>query len=147
MTVRDTGRPLSAYLDQDYLVIELRQTLQQTLFSSGGRISPHRVNQLGQEVAEAFFKFLETEDKETARTYGRHLAMEGMGHRSILTMTEALRRVCRESANPAAALPSVAGRYVNALLEGYMAGREASLLQEQERTLRAFQRARERHDQ
>lgn len=139
-------KSIAATLNEGYLATGLSQALRQTLFSGGLRISPHRVDQVSQEVADAFFKFLETEDEGTARVYGRHLAAEGMGHRSILTMTEALRRVCRESANPVAALPSVAGRYVNALLEGYMAGREASLLREQERTLRAFQRAREQQD-
>ena len=143
---KDTGRPLSAYLDQESLATELRQALHQTLFSSGLRISPRRVNQIGQEAAVAFFKFLEMEDEEAARAYGQHLAMDGLGHHSVLTMTEALRRACRASGNPAGVSPSVAGRYVNALLEGYMASREASLLQEQERTRRALQRAREQQD-
>jgi hypothetical protein len=40
----------------------------------------------------------------------------------------------------------VAGRYVNALLEGYMAGREEDLLREQEFNQRAFQRARKRQE-
>ncbi len=136
---------VSAALDEGHLATELRQTLRQTLFSSGLRVSPRRVNQIGQEVAATFIKFLEREDEETARTHGQRLAVEGLGHRSILMMTESLRRVCRESVAPAAA-PPVAGRYVNALLEGYMAGRETSLLQEQERTQRAFQRAQARQD-
>ena len=123
------------------LVAELRQALRQTPFSSGLRISPRRVNQIGQEIAAAFLKFLETEDEEAARAYGERLAAEGLGHRSILTMAEALRQVWRESANPEARQPA-AGRYVNALLEGYMVGREASVLQEQARTVRALQRAR-----
>ena len=132
-------------LDKGRLTVELGQTLRQTLFSSGLRVSPRRVNQIGQEEAAAFFKFLETEDEEAVCARGQRLAAEGLGHRSILAMTETLRRVCRESADPAAA-PTVAGRYVNVLLEGYMAGREAFLLQEQERTRRALQRAQARQD-
>lgn len=138
-------KPVSIVLDEGHLATELSQVLRQTLFSSGLRVSPRRVNQIGQEMAVAFFKFLEVEDEEAARTHGQHLAVEGLGHRAILTTTEALRRTCRESGNPAA-LPSVAGRYVNALLEGYMSSRETSLLQEQERTWRALQRAQERQD-
>ncbi len=138
-------KPVSVALDEGHLATELSQALRQTLFSSGLRVSPRRVNQIGQEMAAGFRQFLGAEDEEAARTYGQRLAVEGLGHRAILTTTETLRRTCRESDNPAA-LPSVAGRYVNALLEGYMAGREASLLQEQERTRRALQRAQERQE-
>lgn len=139
-------KPVSVALNEEHLATELRQALRQTLFSSGLRISPRRVNQIGQEVAAAFIEFLKAENGEGARTYGQRLAAEGLGPHSILAVTEALRRVCRESVDPAAA-PPVAGCYVNALLEGYMAGREAFLLQEQERTQRAFQRAQARQDQ
>jgi hypothetical protein len=140
MNAKGVMQSLCTYPDDAHLTTELRQALRRTLFSSGLRISPRRVNQIGQEIAAAFLKFLETEDEEAARTYGERLAAEGLGHRSILTMAEALRQVCRESANPEARRP-VAGRYVNALLEGYMVGREASVLQEQARTMRALQRA------
>ncbi len=142
MVMQDIGQPLAAHLDQEHLANELRQALRQTLFSSGRRISPRQVNQVGQDMAADFLKFLVTEDEESANTYGQYLATEGLGHRSVLTMTEALRQVCRESTN-GVPLPSLAGSYVNALLEGYMARREAYLLQEQARTQRAFQRAQE----
>jgi hypothetical protein len=97
-------------------------------------------------MAAAFLTFVKTEDQESAHTYGQYLATEGLGHRSVLTMTEALRRTCQESAN-GSALPSVAGLYVTALLEGYMSRREAYLLQEQARTQHAFLRAQERYQQ
>jgi hypothetical protein len=146
MTAKDAGRPLSAHLDQECLATKLHQALRQTLFSSGRRISPRCVNQVGQEMVVAFFKFLATEDEEAARACGRRLTAEGLGHCAILATTETLRRTCRESGNPVGVSPSVVGRYVNAPLEGYMAGREASLLQEQERTRRALQQAREQQD-
>jgi hypothetical protein len=143
MNAKGAVQSLCTHPNEADLATELGQALRQTLFSSGLRIAPRRVDQIGQEVAAAFLRFLETEDEEAAHAYGEHLAAEGLGHRSILTMTEVLRWTCRESNNPAA-LPVVAGRYINALLEGYMAGREASLLEEQARTVRALQRARER---
>jgi hypothetical protein len=142
MDVKGVVQPLCTY-DEAHLATALRQALRQTVFSSGLRISPRRVDQIGQDVAATFLEFLEAEDGGAARAYGEHLATEGLGHRSILTMTEALRQACWEDANPAG-LPGVAGRYVNALLEGYMASREASLVQEQARTVRALQRAWER---
>jgi hypothetical protein len=55
MTAKDAGRLLSAHLDQECLATKLRQTLRQTVFSSGRRISPCRVSQVGQEMAVSFF--------------------------------------------------------------------------------------------
>jgi hypothetical protein len=133
-------------LSLETLTSRLGGALRQEAFSNRMLIAPGRLDEVGQQVATAFLRFLEAEDEKEARAYGRRLALEGLGHRSVLTMTEALRQVCRESANPAT-LPSVAGRYVNALLEGYMAGREDDLLRVQERTQRAFQRAWEQQQQ
>jgi hypothetical protein len=146
MDMQDIGQPSVAHLNEAQLTNELRRALRQTLFSSGRRISPRRMNQVGQDMAAAFLKFLVTEDEETAHTYGQYLAREGLGHRAVLSMTEALRRSCRENGN-GADLPSAAGLYVNSLLEGYMTRREAYLLQEQARTQHAFLRAREQQEQ
>jgi hypothetical protein len=81
MDAKGVMQSLCTYPDEAHFITELRQTLRWTLFSSGLRISPRRVNQIGQEIT---------------------------------------------------------GRYVNALLEGYMVGREASVLREQARTMRAL---------
>jgi hypothetical protein len=50
--------------------------------------------------------------------------------------------VCWESIDPDVNRLPVSVRYSNPLLAGYMAGREAYLLQEQERTRLALERAR-----
>jgi hypothetical protein len=68
--------------------------------------------------------------------------VEELGHRAVLAATEAL----RESGNPVDVPSPVVGRYVNALLEGRMAGREMSLLQKRARTRCVLQRAQERRD-
>jgi hypothetical protein len=126
----------------------LCQALRETTFSNRNSIAPRHLDEIGREETAAFLGFLETGDERAARERGRQLARAGLGHRSILTMTEALRRTCRESVNPnyetLSALLEAAGRYVSALLEGYMAGREEGLLREQERTREAYLRARER---
>jgi hypothetical protein len=126
------------------LATSLGEALRQEALSNRMLVAPRRLDQIGGEVATAFLKFLEAEDEAEVRTYGGRLAVEGLGHRAILTMTETLRQAYRESADPATL--AVAGRYVNALLEGYMAGREEDLLREQERNLRAFERARSRQE-
>lgn len=128
-------------LDEENLVTELKQALQETLFSSGLRISPRRVSQMAQAVAASFLQFLEREDQAATRAYGQELAQAGLGHPSALALTEALRRACWENTNPGTGLLPVSGRYVGALLQGYMEEREASILREQERTAQALQRA------
>jgi len=124
------------------------RALRETTFSSRMLIAPRRLDEVGREEAAAFLEFLKTEDEEAGRERGRQLALEGLGHRSILKMTEALRRTCREGVKTGGetlpVLLEAAGRHVNALLEGYMAGREEDILREQERTREAYLRARER---
>lgn len=146
MAAKGVGQSQSTHPNEAHLAVEMEQALRQTFLSNSMPISPRRAHRIGQEVAAAFLEFLESEQEETARTYGQQLATEGLGHRSILMMTEALRRVCRESTNPATG-GSVAGRYVTALLEGYMDGRETSLLQQQARTMQALERAQKQHNQ
>jgi len=146
MVVKGVVQSLSTHLNEVHLTTELGRTLRQDFLSNSLPISPRRADQISQEVSAAFLEFLGSEDEEAARTCGQRLAAEGLGHRSILTMTETLRQVCWESDNPVTLSPA-AGRYVTAVLEGYMASREASLLQEQTRTMHAFQRAQKRQDQ
>ncbi len=130
-----------ANLDREHLATELKQVLQDTIFASQLTISPRRMGQVAQEVTGSFLQFLEQEDEPATRAYGQRLAREGLGHRSILVLCETLRRLSQQDSCPGNQLLLVSGRYVFSLLEGYMAGREAYLLQEQERTHQAWIRA------
>jgi hypothetical protein len=123
---------------RDQLITSLRQALSETAFSNQKFLAPRHLALVSEQETEEFFGYLQSRDEEMVRTHGQGLARKGLGHRSILAMMEALRHFCRESVNPGEA---VAARYANALLEGYMAGRESNLLQEQERTREAFLRA------
>jgi hypothetical protein len=117
------------------------QVLRKTTFSNRRLIAPRRLDEIGRGEAQAFVEFLGTGDEKAVNARGQELALEGLGHRSILSMTQALRLFCRENVNPG---DVVADRYITALLEGYMAGRESDLLREQEHTREAYLRARER---
>ena len=132
-------------LDKDYLIKQLRQSLQANIFTGRLRITPHRVNQVAAEVAVSFLEFRDREQEAAVYHYGERLAEEGVGHRAVLSLAETLRRVAWESSNAADSGDPAAGRYVFALLAGYMAGREAYLLAEQARAHRALERARERN--
>ena len=132
---------LADYLDEQALAEALSSSLRNTLFSSSLSVSPRQVNTIASGPTSGFFTFFGDRDGSVADTYGRQLAQAGVGHRSILAMTETLRQECYQKANPSTELPAVAGLYVNALLEGYMAGREELVLQEQQRTVQAYIRA------
>jgi hypothetical protein len=129
------------------IVSELHQALRATDMSNRLLISPRRLKEIAQEEVETFLYFLATGDEEGARQRGARRASEGLGERSALAMTEALRRACwmanldREALRVAL---EASGRYVNAFLEGYMSGREEEILKEQERTRHAFQRVLEK---
>ena len=126
---------------------ELHQALQATDMSNRLLISPSRLEEMAQEELKAFLHFLETGDEEETRQRGARRASEGLGGRSALAMTEALRRACWMANLDGEALRvalEASGRYANAFLEGYMSGREEEILKEQERTRHAFQRVLEK---
>jgi hypothetical protein len=125
------------------LAAALKQALQATVFTSSLRIAPRRIQQISHEIAAAFHEFQkERQDTAITYTYGRHLAQEGLGHDGILALIDVLHRACWESAGATASGLPASAQYCHPLLAGYMAGREAHLLQEQERTRLALERAR-----
>ncbi|MEA3337621.1 MAG: hypothetical protein U9R25_17125 [Chloroflexota bacterium] len=139
---RDPAVP-EEHVDIGVLELELQHALRDTLFSSGLMISPARVRQISAEMATSFFSFFDGRQDVETRNIGAQLANDGLGSASLLAMTEALRRTCREKSNPLSDLPNTAGQYCNAVTEGYIEAREENLLKEQERTYQAFLRAKE----
>ena len=132
-------------LDETRLAAELQQALQATIFDSGLRIAPKRMHQIVQEVATAFRRFLEEhEHTDAAYTFGQYLADAGVGHRTLLALMDVFHHTCWESAATTTGRSPASVRYGTPLLAGYMARREAYLLQEQERTRLALERARTR---
>jgi hypothetical protein len=122
---------------------DLYQALRATALSNRLLIAPRRLEEIAQEETEALLHFLETGEEEGTRQRGARRASEGLGERSALAMTEALRRACWMSNLDREALHlalEASGRYVNAFLEGYMSGRQEEILKEQERTRHVFQR-------
>jgi hypothetical protein len=130
------------------LAARIRGALDEYAFSNYAIILPRRLGEIAREEAEAFLAFLSSGDAEAARQRGRRLAQEGLGPRSVLALTETIRQVGWESANPEVELwpplQEAIGRYTTALLEGYMAGREESILEQQEKTRQALLRALQR---
>jgi hypothetical protein len=142
MAISATPAP-AALVDQERLESELKRALQATIFHSNLRIAPRRVHQIALEIAQMFRQFLEERaNAETTYAYGQHLAGEGVGHRTILALIEVLHRVSWGQADIVGADLPASVQCSSQLLAGYMLGREAYLLQEQDRTRQALERAR-----
>lgn len=93
-------------------------------------LQPRRLDEIAQTEVEAFVRQARVTDGEYARQRGKELACQGLGHRSILLMADALRGAAHSGRGCDEQTVSV---YIAALLEGYMIGREQDLLQEQSR--------------
>lgn len=137
---------LREHLDQSRVTSILQKALRQTIFSSGLRVSPRQLNRICNELSREFFQFWIKKTYEEPIAYGSKLAREGLGVKSVLALTEALREISWQESNPVAELPYVTSSFCNSLLEGYITGREELLLDVQERTHRAYLSAMERSE-
>jgi hypothetical protein len=66
----------------------------------------------------------------------------GLSRQSLLALVQVINRTFWESGDPTLQQVAIAGGVTHPLLDGYIAGREAHLLREQERTRAALERAR-----
>jgi hypothetical protein len=128
---------------QGEVIGNVRHALFENAFDNSKLLPLRRLDEIAREEVEAFVRHTGARDGESARQRGRELARQGLGHRSMLLMAEALRRAGHDGLGSD---QKAVSDYVVALLEGYMVGREQGLLQEQHRTLKAFVRARSRAD-
>ncbi|MBX3065257.1 MAG: hypothetical protein KF726_19920 [Anaerolineae bacterium] len=121
----------------------LLKELRAEVYSNRMLISPRRLREIAHEEVAKFEAFQAADDGEIARKHGHELAMEGLGHRAVIRMTTALRRLWWSSygsANNWSELAVCLDEYVSGVLEGYMSGREEDLKLEQQRTHDAYLR-------
>ncbi|MDH4135530.1 MAG: GAF domain-containing protein [Anaerolineae bacterium] len=116
----------------------LQEILQATAFSNRFLLPPHRLPQIAKAEADAFLDFLETGDADRIREQGVKRAEEGLGEQAILRLGTTLGQFCRDHLADEAL--RAADVYADALLGGFMRGREAIVLREQEQIRRALQR-------
>jgi signal transduction histidine kinase/CheY-like chemotaxis protein len=120
------------------LLGRLQEALEATAFSNRFLLPPRRLPQIAKAETDAFLDFLKTGDADRIREQGVKRAEEGLGERAILRLGTTLRQFCRDyQAGEALRASDV---YADALLEGFMEGREAIVLREQEQIRRALQR-------
>lgn len=123
---------------RDELVSQLQEALEATAFSNRFLLPPRRLPQIATSETDAFLAFLETGDVDSVRKQGERRAKEGLGEQAVLRLGTVLRQFCREHLTDKTL--QVADVYTNALLQGFMEGREILVLEEQEQMRRALQR-------
>jgi putative methionine-R-sulfoxide reductase with GAF domain len=116
----------------------LQEVLEATAFSNRFLLPPRRLPQIAKAEADAFLDFLETGDADRIREQGVKRAEEGLGEQAMLRLGTTLGQFCRDHLADEAL--RAADVYVDTLLEGFMEGREALVLREQEQIRRALQR-------
>ena len=130
-------------IDSDRLAEELKRALQGTMFTSTLRISPRHLQRMAQELAATVERFVTGSiGAGEMQAYGHHLVSEGLGRQSLLALVQVINRTLWDSGDSALQQIAIAGSLTHPLLDGYIAGREAHLLREQERTRVALERAR-----
>ena len=123
---------------RDELISRLREALEATAFSNRFLLPPRRLPQIAKAEADAFLDFLRTGDADRIREEGVKRAEEGLGEQAMLRLGTTLRQFCRDDLADEAL--RTADVYADALLEGFMGGREAIVLREQEQIRGALQR-------
>ncbi|MFB0536591.1 MAG: hypothetical protein ACETWR_16605, partial [Anaerolineae bacterium] len=125
------------------LLGRLREALEATAFSNRFLLSPRRLPQIAKAEADAFLDFLKTGDADKIRRQGAKRAEEGLGEQAVLRLGTTLRQFCRDFLADEAL--RTADVYTDALLEGFMEGREALILGQQGQIRGALQRVMSRY--
>ncbi len=104
---------------------------------------PSQLPKVSRREAEEFLSFLTSPQEKPARELGKARAREGLGLASVLALGRILRQSCLEvshfdGVSPVGEAIATADRFMDAYIAGYFEGREADLLQEQERTRKAY---------
>jgi hypothetical protein len=120
-------------------------------FENSHALHPRRLAQIAAEEEESFLAYLGSGDAQKIFELGQRRAQEGLGEQTILAFGSTLRRFCLNQLTKIdeSSLCSVLGAvdcYIASYMRGYIAGREAHILKEQELTCKALVSAMQRAD-
>lgn len=130
--------------DKAFLAEKLLQAMRETIYSNRMQVAPRRIKELAQTEIASIVNFMETSESQIVNEHGMMLAREGLGQKSIVSMTSALRLGIWEIIKWQSGLMETVNRsedYTKALLNGYMSAYEEEQRREQQRTHEAFVRS------
>jgi hypothetical protein len=121
--------------------------LRESAFDNHSTLHPRRLAEIGARQVGLYGAFLRSRAPDGVLAEARALAEEGLGERTVIRIASTLSLFCVEQCAHEPALLREAARatheYTSLLLEGFMAGREALILKEQERIRLALAAAQE----
>jgi hypothetical protein len=134
----------SRNLREQELTRLLSQVLGETAFDNRYSLHPRRFGEIAAEIASCFLSSIDNPTEAAAGVCSRRYADEGLGERTVIRLASCARRFCLQELGWSQATLDLAEAFTEPFLEGYMAGREQQILQDQERTRRALAAAVER---
>ncbi len=118
--------------DISTLATQIVQALQPLLFRSRTRLTPARLREIAQQIAQDYQQALTSEDGHQAQTLGESLAKQGLHPDMLFAVADVLyRHGCHTQP---------AGAYIQTLLKAFIAQRERLLKQELEASIQALRR-------
>jgi two-component system, cell cycle sensor histidine kinase and response regulator CckA len=119
--------------------------LRESVFDNRYALHPRLIAEIGERAVCFYVSFLQSPDPVRAEAEGRWLAEKGLGERTVLGIATALRRFCGEQfAHDLGLLREaiiVTEQFIVPLLEGYITGKEALILKDQEQMRTALSTA------
>ncbi|MFP4344146.1 MAG: GAF domain-containing protein [Anaerolineales bacterium] len=130
------------------LVQDIFEALRATFFSNRPSILPLALRPMAEEMTDSYLAVVDgQEELSSARALGRQRAEEGLGDDGVFRMGSVLRRFCHEHLDGDGFQETLqlTDAYIEALLKGYLQGRETAILQEQERVRATLQKVSDRY--
>lgn len=128
------------------LAAELSETLRKSTFHNRYTLHPRRLDELGDELMGDLHRYLRHRPDNGGSELGKSHAIEGLGERSILMVSNSIRSFFAEQAQTnhteriTADLKTI-DEYLTGYLHGYMMEREAQTLRDQEQLEKALSAA------
>lgn len=129
--------------DHTNLVDVYRRILHERIFTNRGVLSPGMLSRIASEEADGLLNYLVQPAGDNALLRGTKLCEVGLSIQSLLGLGEASRQFFLARLQDRAIIPALQAidSYYNALIQGFIAGREKFILIEQERLRNALQKA------
>ncbi len=138
--------PLAAFLQQqietnrDELIGRYQKSLMATLFTNRSDVRPNHLRRIAEDEINILSAYLQG-DYKLGLERGERLCQIGLSAKSVLAMDRTLREFIGEhiSSDQVGQTFALVGPYQVTIIEGFMHGRERTILEEQEQIRKAFE--------
>ncbi|MBN2009858.1 hypothetical protein JW960_11000 [candidate division KSB1 bacterium] len=108
-----------------YLTDCLKSVLDSLMFNNSHTLHPRRLREIGVEQSQRFLSFLVNADVAAVTVYGKQLAQDGLGYKSMVQMCGCLSPFCceklsSESIELQSSAIKAANMYITAAMDGFL---------------------------